>query len=148
MKTFVLLLALSLFTLACTQSGESQLTKEQAIQEIYNIEQAFNEMVAEQGRARAFAYFAAPNGGIQRSGRMIIGKDSIYAFYQLKTNTNVTLTWKPDRVEVSDDFTMAYTWGRAKFSGTRENGEDYEGEGLFHTVWKRQPDGSWRYVYD
>lgn len=129
-------------------SPEPKLTMEEAIQQIYDVEQEFNEMLAAEGRAAAFSHFAAPNGGIQRSGRMIVGKDSIYAFYDSRTNTNVTLTWKPDRVEVSDDFTMAYTWGKAKFSGTRDNGEDYEGEGLFHTVWKRQPDGTWRYVYD
>ncbi len=142
-------LALILVLASCSQyQADQKITREEAVQQIYDMEQAFNEMLAKEGRAAAFAHFAAPNAGIQRSGRMIIGKDSIYAFYAEKTNTNVTLTWKPDRVEVSDDFTMAYTWGKAKFSGTRENGEDYEGEGLFHTVWKRQPDGTWRYVYD
>ncbi len=148
MKYFLSLFFIILVSSCGTHQNTSEMTMEEAIQQIYDVEQEFNEMLAKEGRAAAFAHFAAPNGGIQRSGRMIIGKDSIYAFYASRTNTNVTLTWKPDRVEVSDDFTMAYTWGKAQFSGTRDNGEDYSGEGLFHTVWKRQPDGTWRYVYD
>ena len=148
MKNYLSLLAL-LTIISCTsQTDEPKQTREEVIQEIYDMEQDFNDMLAKEGRAVAFSYFAAPDGGIQRGGRMIIGKDSIYAYYDSRTNSNVTLTWKPDFVDVSDDFTMAYTWGKAQFSGTRENGEEYEGESMFHTVWKKQPDGTWRYVYD
>lgn len=145
--TFALLVVL---TSACTNPEQTaeKLTREQAIQQIYEVEQAFNEMFAAEGRAAAFAHFAAPDGGIQRSGKMIVGKDSIRAFYDRSTSTNLKLTWKPDRVDISDDFTMASTWGKYQYSGTRANGEDFETTGIFHTVWKRQPDGSWRYIYD
>lgn len=136
--------------ISCSPSSEqvSQLTQEEVIQEIYTIEQAFNEMLAKEGRAIAFAYFAAEDGGINRGGKMIIGKEAIKVFYDKSTTTNISLTWKPDKVEVSDDFTMASTWGKSEFSGTRVNGETFENTGLFHTVWKRQSDGSWRYIYD
>jgi ketosteroid isomerase-like protein len=30
----------------------------------------------------------------------------------------------------------------------REAGEVGEYQGVFHTVWKRQPDGTWKYVWD
>ena len=146
MRTFLICFSLVL-CVSCTQH-QASLTKQEAIGEIYEVEQAFNDMLAKEGRAVAFAHFAAEDGGIQRSGRMIVGKDSIFAFYDKSTTTDIKLTWKPDRVDVSDDFTMAYTWGRFAFSGTRASGEKFENTGVFHTVWKRQPNGSWRYVYD
>lgn len=148
MKTHLnLLLALLVLSYSCT-SDKNELTREEAIQQIYDVEQAFNDMLAKEGRAAAFAYFAAEDGGIQRNGEMIVGKDPIFAFYDEKTSINVKLTWKPDRVDVSDDFTLASTWGKFAYSGTRTNGENFESTGIFHTVWKRQSDGGWRYVYD
>ena len=136
-------------SVSCGHHNQSQeLTREEAIQQIYEAEQAFNDLLAKEGRAVAFAHFAAPDGAIQRNGRMIIGKDSIFAFYDRKTSVNVKLTWKPDRVEISDDFTMASTWGGFEYSGERVNGETFASTGIFHTVWKRQQDGSWKYVYD
>lgn len=135
--------------MACSApEKETSLTREAAIQEIYEVEQAFNDLLAKEGRAVAFAHFAASDGAILRNGRMIIGKDSIFAFYDAKTSINVKLTWKPDKVEISDDFSMASTWGPFEYSGERTNGETFASTGYFHTVWQRQQDGTWKYVYD
>lgn len=73
------------------------------------MEQAFNDILTEAGRAVAFAHFAAEDGAISRGGEMIIGKTAIKAFYDKPTTTNVSLTWKPDRVNISKGFTMAST---------------------------------------
>ena len=141
--------SLLVMLMACSAPEQEQsLTREEAIQQIYDVEQAFNDLLAKEGRAVAFAHFAAPNGTIQRNGRMIIGKDSIFAFYDAKTSINVKLTWKPDRVDISEDFNMASTWGPFEYSGERTNGETFASTGYFHTVWQRQQDGTWKYVYD
>lgn len=143
-----LLSASLLVLLAACSPAEQGVTKEEAIQQIKDVEQAFNDLLAKEGRAVAFAHFAAPDGGIHRNGKMIIGKDSIFAFYDEKTSVNVKLTWKPERIDISEDFTLASTWGPFEYSGERANGETFASTGLFHTVWKRQQDGSWKYVYD
>jgi hypothetical protein len=43
---------------------------------------------------------------------------------------------------------MAYTYG--KYVWTVRNGEDtvISKQGVFHTVRKKQKDGSWKYVWD
>lgn len=147
MKYFLNLLIIAVLA-SCTTSKKETLTREEVIQQIYHVEQAFNDMIAAEGRAIAFAHFAAEDGSLNRRNEMITGKVAIKAFYEKSTTTNVSLVWKPDFVDLSDDLTMAYTWGPSKFTGTRENGENFENTGLFHTIWKRQADGSWRYVYD
>jgi hypothetical protein len=43
---------------------------------------------------------------------------------------------------------MAYTYGQHTFEATDDSGGIIEDTGIFHTVWKRQPDGQWRYVWD
>jgi uncharacterized protein (TIGR02246 family) len=147
-EAFSLILLLTLFSCGSAVDSSPQLTKAEAIQEIYYVEQAFNELLAKEGRAAAFAHFAAEDGAINRGGKMIIGKAAIKAFYAASTTTNVSLTWVPDKVQMSDDLTMASTWGKYQFTGTSEDGEAQESTGIFHTVWKRQQDGSWRYIYD
>lgn len=146
-KLFLLFIGASLI-FSCQQTVKQELTREEAIQQIYDAEQAFNDMYAKKGAAEAFGHFAATDAGIQRGGRMIVGKDSIFSFYDRPNAPKSSLTWKPDRVDLSDDFTMAYTWGKYLFKGTNANGEPVESTGIFHTVWKRQQDGSWKYVYD
>lgn len=146
MRYFLSLLMIVVLA-SCSSAEKKTLTREEVIQQIYDVEQAFNDMLAAEGRAAAFSYFADENGSINRNKTMITGKAAIRAFYEKSTSTS-TLVWKPDFVDVSDDFTMAYTWGPYKSAGSRENGEAFENTGLFHTIWKRQADGSWRYVYD
>jgi hypothetical protein len=60
----------------------------------------------------------------------------------------VKLTGSAGCTDVSDDGTLGYNYGRYE---SRRPGPD-RGEvgrgGFFLTIWKRQPDGSWRYVLD
>ena len=43
---------------------------------------------------------------------------------------------------------MAYTYGEYEFTSLDTLGKSKVSKGIFHTVWKRQGDGTWKYVYD
>jgi len=43
---------------------------------------------------------------------------------------------------------MGYTYGKYIWSSTDPAGKPITFNGIFHTVWKKQPDGSWKYVWD
>jgi ketosteroid isomerase-like protein len=58
------------------------------------------------------------------------------------------VNWTPDFIEVSADGTLGYTYGKYVWKIKQANGTIKELLGIFHTVWKRQPDGSWKYVWD
>ncbi|MFC2138829.1 YybH family protein, partial [Bacteroidota bacterium] len=60
----------------------------------------------------------------------------------------VKLEWKPDYIDVSTSGDLGYTFGKFTFSAKDTTGKLIESEGIFHTVWKRQEDGSWKYVWD
>ena len=70
-----------------------------------------------------------------------------YANTKPKSGTE-TLSWKPDFIDVSDSGDMAYTYGKALYTYTDSLGVTKEYPALFHTVWKRQEDGSWKFVWD
>lgn len=49
---------------------------------------------------------------------------------------------------MSDDGTLGYNYGRYEWRGLGKDGKALVGTGWFLTIWKRQPDGSWKYVMD
>lgn len=58
------------------------------------------------------------------------------------------MQWTADVIEVSDDGTMASTYGKYIWKIKKANGEIAEFKGIFHTVWKKQKDNSWKYIWD
>ena len=127
----------------------NQLSKNNQIelweQEIMETEKNFAQMVQEQGIYRAFTHYAADDAVIMRNNKLYIGKEKIDRMYAGQNSTD--LSWVPDFVDVSASGDLAYTYGHYIYTfsdstGTREN------RGVFHTVWKRQDNGEWRFVWD
>ena len=116
--------------------------------EIEETESKFAEMAGEKGIPAAFIHFADDNAVILRNNRIIRGKDSIGIWFSKQSYSNVSLKWKPDYIEVSGSGDLAYTYGKYTYSSIDSTGKAVYSDGIFHTVWKKQPDGSWRYVWD
>lgn len=122
----------------------NQVNPESLRDEVYNTEKDFEKLVSEKGLAEAFWSFAADDAVIMRGNDSLIkGKDNIRNYYSASTGKNIKLSWSPDFIDVSGDGTMAYTYGR--YVMTRDS---VSSEGIFHTVWKKQSDDSWKYVWD
>jgi hypothetical protein len=79
---------------------------------------------------------------------LIFGKEGIKNYYRLKNLKNTTVSWTPDFIDVSDCRTMAYTYGHYSWKVESENGAVKTYKGVFHTIWKRQKDRSWKYLWD
>jgi ketosteroid isomerase-like protein len=43
---------------------------------------------------------------------------------------------------------MAYTYGKYTWRSKDTANQNASFSGIFHTVWKRQADGTWKYVWD
>lgn len=118
------------------------------IEEINQAETAFNDMAAERGVPAAFLAFAADNAALNRSNQVIKGKTAIREYFENQSLQEVQLSWTPEFIDVSEDGTLGYTYGPYTFSARDTSGRSIQSNGIFHTVWKRQEDGSWKYVYD
>ena len=141
MKVFYIALIFMLL-LGCQQAT----SKEQWKEEIRDAEQAFAQMAKEKGIHDAFLAFADEKAVLLRGNQLVVGIDSIDAF--LENQVSKSLVWTPDFVEVSASGDLGYTYGKYSFSYKDENGGEQINKGYFHTVWKRQPDGSWKFVWD
>lgn len=141
--------ALFLFLISPFISCRQQADRERARNEILKTEAAFEEMAARKGLAEAFWYFADNDAVIKRENDTLIkGKENIRRYYEGKKNKNVKLTWTPDFINVADCGTLGYTYGKYILRITQENGDTLQSSGVFHTVWKKQEDNSWKYVWD
>lgn len=145
MKKFIALIIFLFITTSCSNLPDGKAIK----QEIFNVEKSFEKMCEEKGIADAFYFFAADSTVIKRqTDTLIIGKENIKNYYSNPAYKNAAVNWTPDFIDVSEDADMAYTYGKYLWKVWNESGVTTENRGVFHTVWKRQPDGSWKYVWD
>lgn len=145
MKRFLpIVLLLSPILFAC-QSQEENLEKWK--QEIVETEKEFTAMAQKEGIPLAFLAFAAEDAVLMRNNTLVIGKEALKESFQ-GSPENVSLSWKPDFVDVAASGDLGYTYGKFVYTLTDSLGNENVMEGVFHTVWKRQADGNWKFVWD
>lgn len=117
--------------------------------EIYNTEISFAKRVKEKGINEAFLFYAADDAVLKQEDTLFIGKNAIENFYKSQPlPPSIDLTWTPDFVDVSKSGDLGYTYGFYTLSFEAAQGKLVEKKGVFHTIWKRQADGSWKFVWD
>jgi len=145
-NSIYLTLLFSIFS--CSQKAEV-VHPEIVKAEIFKAEDDFKNLSQSKGIAEAFYAFADENAVIKRENDTLIqGKENIKTYYSNPKFKNATVTWKPDFVDVSADGTQAYTYGNYVWTVKDSVGNKKDFKGVFHTVWKKQKDGSWKYVWD
>jgi ketosteroid isomerase-like protein len=148
MKNTVYILVLFLFIMSCTPKSETKNLTYIKLQ-IVKTEKDFEKLVAEKGPAEGFYQFADSNAVIKREhDTLIIGKTNIKNYYSNPKYQNITVTWSPDDVTVSDGGDMASSYGKYIWTSKDASGKEEVSKGVFHTVWKKQKDGSWKYIWD
>jgi ketosteroid isomerase-like protein len=137
------------FTLliGCTNNNNDD--KDKAIAEIQKAEKEFAQMTAEKGIAESFWFYADSNAVIKRQNDTLIhGKEQIRRYYSDPFYSTAKVEWSPDFTDASADGGLGYTYGKYLWRVQDSNGKVLEYKGVFHTVWKKQKDGSWKYVWD
>ncbi len=118
-------------------------------QEIIDIEKEFSDLSKSKGIHEAFLTYAAEDAVLMRANKLVIGKKAIESRFAKQTGIeDVTLTWTPDFVDVASSGDLGYTYGHYTFTSKDTAGIRQSESGVFHSVWKRQADGNWRFVWD
>ena len=122
--------------------------KEKLKLEVAHMEDAFCAMAQAKGLLAAFEHFAAPDVAfIDTDPRKFRGLAAVRARIG-PDQPGVTLTWSAAFTDVSADGMLGYNYGRYESRRAGANGQASVHTGWFLTIWKRQPDGSWKYVMD
>jgi ketosteroid isomerase-like protein len=139
---------LHFFLLLAPLTVDAALDKEKLKQEVAGMEDAFCAMAQEKGLLAAFSHFAAPDVAfIDTDPRKFHGHEAVVERIG-PDQPGVKLTWSASFTDVADDGTLGYNYGRYESRRPGADGKEIVRGGWFLTIWKKQPDGSWRYVMD
>ncbi len=112
-------------------------------QQLIDADKAFNAMAQRAGTGRAFLAYSADDPVLIRPGSMpLLGKSAfIEAFSGVAGSA---LSWEPLRAEIAASQDLGYTFGRY----TLRDGDAIKAYGVYVSIWKKQQDGSWKFVLD
>ncbi len=120
------------------QSGEEALMQ---------ADRDFNKATSER-RVEGWMQFMADDVVLLR-GKPVIGKDAAREITKQRfDDPSSSLTWEPQRAQMFKSGKFGYTSGRWTYHGKNDKGEKITLEGDYLTVWLKQPDGSWKVIYD
>jgi ketosteroid isomerase-like protein len=66
----------------------------------------------------------------------------------LLKDPGASLTWTPDKAEISASGDLGYTFGRYESAGQGPDGAPVHRTGYYLSIWRKGPDGIWRVVVD
>jgi ketosteroid isomerase-like protein len=116
--------------------------------ELLEADRAFNAAVQHR-RIDAWVEAFATDGAQFRLAGAVRGHDAIREFMGAAfRDTAFRLTWEPDGAGVSDDGALGYTIGHSEARGRDSTAKPFVREGRYLTVWRRQPDGTWKVEAD
>jgi ketosteroid isomerase-like protein len=116
------------------------------LEEMVKTEQAFSKMAADKNTREAFMTFIADDGLLFRPGA-VNGKKWMLEHPVPPSDKKPLLAWQPNFAGMSASGDMGFTTGpwEAKPDVNDPKPSAY---GHFVTVWKKQPDGTWKFVVD
>ena len=143
----VLILAMLLFMANGTTTKSCDLSAKSNKNILLEADRDFSKMSAEKGFYEAFDFYMDDNATMYREGKHpYVGRDSIRPL--LSTDPNATLTWEPTSAEIAGSGDLGYTLGRWEYALKDSTGNVSKSYGYYVSVWKKQADGSWKYVFD
>ena len=148
-RALLALFALTLFATAQTspQPKAKAPAKLSGQQLLLKADRAFARDTAAKRLEGWMAYMA--EDAVLFADKPLVGKDAIRAFYQPAfANPAFILSWQPTRAEMFRSGDMGYTTGRYELHGKDGKGNKVVRHGSYFTVWKKQPDRSWKVIAD
>ncbi len=146
MKKTITILSLITFGVillsSCNQSPQTDLSA-QATKEIRDADIAMSNLATTEGFFKALLTYAADSVIIPREGKLpFMNKPEVQGSWGDKPVIK-EITWSPVRAEASKSGDIGYSFGFSIYKGT-----DTTTYTNYCTIWKKQKDGSWKFVYD
>jgi len=135
-------LAVILIVICFAVSAQAQ----SALNDMVTTEQAFSQMAQDKSIRDAFMTYIADDGLLFRPGA-VNGKKWMSEHPLPSSDKRPVLVWQPAYAGMAASGDMGFTTGPWEAKADI-NDDKPQGYGHFVTVWKKQQDGSWKFVVD
>jgi uncharacterized protein (TIGR02246 family) len=151
------ILSLALFSLAFAAGCASEPQKPAAPPDTRKADEAaIRAASAEWSKAaeakdleKSVSYYADDAVFLVDKGALVKGKDAIrMAWKDVLAPDAPKLTFSTIFVEVARSGDIGYEYGTAEFTSTDKKGKPVVEKAKYATVWKKQPDGTWKAIVD
>jgi ketosteroid isomerase-like protein len=137
-----LLIILSVATFAAAGVAQ-KVNGDRNLESLVNSERAFARASLEKSTKDAFLAYLAPDAILFRP-HPVAGRK----YTEENPGPETLLTWEPTFADLSASADMGYTTGPWEIRKERNPADKPVAFGHFVSVWKKQPDGSWKVVID
>jgi len=120
---------------------------ETATAQVRAADSSFSDLAYRMGTGFAFSNTAADNGVVFGAPQIVVGPDAIRSFYAAQ-GTSTSLNWHPVYTVVAGSRDLGFTIGEYIATGRGPSGAAVQRFGKYLTVWKRQRDGTWKFLVD
>lgn len=117
---------------------------------LIEVDKAFSDFSLKNGFANAFMTYADENVIKMRDNNSpLIGRQQLIAkFSKIAALNHNVLTWSPVKAEIAQSGELGYTFGNYQLKVNLAPGKDTIYYGNYVSIWKKQKDGSWKYILD
>ena len=126
---------------SCKQKGN--LSKRKSTEEIIKADEAFSDLSKKEGMKRAFLEYIDDEGILLRPAHPpIVGANAIDFLSQVN-DSSYTLTWSPAGAGIAVSKDLGYSYGIYRLEL-----KDTVLRGTYVSIWKKQKDGTWKFILD
>ena len=103
----------------------------------------FSKLSEQKGLKVAFIEYIDNNGVLLRPNALPLTQGNAMDFISRSDDTAFKMTWEPKSASIAASGDLGYSYG---IYSLKQNDEDSIQYGTYITIWKRQPNGKWKFV--
>lgn len=119
-----------------------------AASEITAADTAYNVLASQEGMYKATLAYAAPDAVFLGYAAAHLTGPSAIAKVWGSLPPGATITWKVETATAAASGDLGYTTGAYFYRQPRPGQTDAVQHGHYCTIWRRQPDGTWKFALD
>ncbi|MEO6733376.1 MAG: hypothetical protein ABIN01_19295 [Ferruginibacter sp.] len=143
-KSSLLFVVFSALFFSCyTKKTEQDIVDHKAV--MMEADRAFSKLSEEKGMKHALLQFIDSKGVLLRPNSMPIAGGEAINYISQGNDTSYTMTWEPNGGSVAKSGELGYTYG---VYSLKPKDKDTVFYGTYVSIWKKQPDGKWKFVLE
>jgi ketosteroid isomerase-like protein len=137
----ILLITVILAGISCTTRMHAA-----NVQEIIQADKDFSALSQQQGMRKAFLASMDSNAVMLSANHMPVVGNDLAKHYGQVNDSDFILTWEPLNGSIAKSGDLGYTYGvyTLKFKSSDTTAH----QGTYTTIWKKQSNGTWKFVLD